>query len=97
MANALKVAVVKTAEELTWAIKSWKDMDVEIRGHFDLGELDIGWEQASHRSIRVHICHFTSSICPVRSASALHDATVPLEEVISLGCCLKTSLYSSRS
>lgn len=52
MGEPLKVGVVNTAEELSWAIDSWKDLDIEIRGHFDLGDLDL-WRAASHRSIRV--------------------------------------------
>jgi hypothetical protein len=62
MGSQLKVAVVRTAEQFKWAKESWKDLDIEIRGHFDIGPEDV-WSAASHRTIRVRINYFEFASC----------------------------------
>lgn len=48
----LQVALVTNADEMLWALKSSKDMDMEIRSHFSVELMDM-WEAQTHRSMRV--------------------------------------------
>jgi hypothetical protein len=52
MSDQLIAGVVTSLDELKWAVEGYSQVDIELRDHFDLTNLD-WFDGATHRSVRV--------------------------------------------
>jgi hypothetical protein len=50
MSDQLIAGVVTSLDELKWAVEGYSQVDIELRDHFDLTNLD-WFDGATHRSV----------------------------------------------